>query len=110
MLGWAYFEATRQAIVADNRLQENGVTQEAAMANLKLTSPHDILSAYSRGLISSGDAIASLHLSGCRDLLIAMADAGHSLPRPPREELEAQVAGALPLLREALELAEADDA
>lgn len=69
---------------------------------MPLTSPHDILSAYSEGRLSSGEAIRRLHLDGYRDLIIAMADAGHPLPRPPRAELERQVAGALPLLRAAL--------
>lgn len=80
------------------------------MSDIPLTSPHDILSAYSHGAISSRDAISKLHFDGFRDLLIAMADAGHPLPRPPGDETEAQIAVALPLLRKALEDAEADDA
>ena len=67
-----------------------------------MTSPHDILSAYSRGEIGSGEAIRQLGLDGARDLLIAMADAGHPLPKPPQAELEQQVAEALPLLTAAL--------
>lgn len=67
-----------------------------------MPSPHDILSAYSRGRISQAEAIRRLHLDGARDLLIAMADAGHLLPRPSDAEIEAQVADALPLLRAAL--------
>jgi hypothetical protein len=35
---------------------------------MSLTSPHDILSVYSNGRISSGDAISKLHLDGYRDL------------------------------------------
>ncbi len=69
---------------------------------MSLTSPHDILSAYSKGLISSGDAISKLHLDGYRDLIIALADAGHNLPRPSDEEIESQVRAALPLLANAL--------
>jgi hypothetical protein len=65
-------------------------------------SPHDVLTAYSDGRISSGKAIALPHLDGYRDLFLAMCDAGHPLPKPPASELEAQVAAALPLLREAL--------
>jgi hypothetical protein len=68
-----------------------------------LTSPYDILSAHSQGLISSSDAVARLHLDGYRDLLIAMADAGHSLPRPSRPEIDRQLQDALPLLRAALQ-------
>jgi hypothetical protein len=77
---------------------------------MSLTSPHDILSAYSRGEICSGKAIGMLQLEGYRGLLIAMADAGHSLPRPSDEEIAAQLKVALPLLRDALERAEADRA
>jgi hypothetical protein len=69
---------------------------------MSLTSPHDILSAYSKGLISSGDAISKLHLDGYRDLIIALADAGHDFPRPSDEEIESQVRAALPLLAKAL--------
>jgi hypothetical protein len=69
---------------------------------MAMTSPHDVLTAYSEGRISSGKAIAALHLDGYRDLFIAMCDAGHPLPKPPAAELEAQVAAALPVLRAAL--------
>lgn len=69
---------------------------------MAMTSPHDILSAYSAGRISSRDAIWLLHLDGFRDLLIAMADAGHPLPGPSADEIERQVREALPLLRAAL--------
>jgi hypothetical protein len=67
-----------------------------------LTSPHDILSAYSRGHVSSGEAMAMLGLDGFVDLLVAMADAGHPLPRPSAAEVEAQLEAALPLLRSVL--------
>jgi len=77
---------------------------------MALTSPYDILHAYSQGRISSGEAICRLHLDGFRDLVIAMADAGHPLPRPPRAEVERQVQAALPLLRQALKPAESDRA
>ncbi|HMK89239.1 MAG TPA: hypothetical protein VK446_06355 [Methylocystis sp.] len=75
-----------------------------------LTSPHDILSAYSQGRISSFEAIHKLHLDGYRDLLLAMCDAGHSLPRPSKEEIEEQLREALPLLRAALKPLDAKDA
>lgn len=65
-------------------------------------SPHDIMSAYSQGRISQSEAISRLHLDGPWELLIAMADSGHPLPRPPEAEVRAQVAQALPLLRAAL--------
>jgi hypothetical protein len=67
-----------------------------------LTSPHDILSAYSRGQVSSGEAMAMLGLDGYAELLAAMADAGHPLPRPSAAEVEAQLETALPLLRSVL--------
>jgi len=69
---------------------------------MALTSPHDILSAYSQGRLASRQAIDMLHLDGYGALLVAMFDAGHELPRPPQAELEAQVAKALPLLQAAL--------
>jgi hypothetical protein len=65
-------------------------------------SPHDILTAYSKGEISSADAIFNLRFDGYRDLFLAMTDAGHPLPRPGKTELDRQVMAALPLLREAL--------
>jgi len=65
-------------------------------------SPHDILTDYSEGRISSVDAISRLRLDGYRQLLLAMTDVGHPLPRPPKVEVDEQVAVALPLLREAL--------
>lgn len=65
-------------------------------------TPHDILTAYSQGLISASEAIRRLHLDGARDLLIAMSDAGHALPKPPPHEIRRQVEDALPLLRAAL--------
>lgn len=70
---------------------------------MKLVTPHDVLSAYARSEIGSGEAIASLGLSGFRELIVAMADAGHRLPRPPEAETEAQVAAAMPLLLSVLD-------
>jgi hypothetical protein len=72
-------------------------------------SPHDVLTAYSKGQISSADAIFSLHLDGYRDLFLAVTDAGHPLPSPANTEANQQVMAALPLLREAL-IAEGEDA
>ena len=60
-------------------------------------SPHDVLSAYSEGRISSVEAIGALHLGGFRELLLAMSDVGHPMPRPPQDETDAQVAAALPI-------------
>jgi hypothetical protein len=67
-----------------------------------MSSPHDILTAYSEGRIAASEAIRRLNLDGARDLLIAVADAGYQLPQPSPEELKAQVADALPILRQAL--------
>jgi hypothetical protein len=67
-----------------------------------MATPFDILTAYSQGKLSPAEAIRRLHLDGARDLLIAVADAGHPLPRPTDEEVRTQVAEALPLLRAAL--------
>ena len=69
---------------------------------MALTSPHDVLSAYSQGHLSSGDAMAMLQLDGFWGLLAAMADAGHPLPRPSIEEVETQLETTLPLLRSVL--------
>jgi hypothetical protein len=77
---------------------------------MRLTSPYDILSAYSKGLISSRDAIKGLHLDGFRDLVIAIADAGHPLPQPSQAEIDGQLQDALPLLRAALQPLEDDRA
>jgi hypothetical protein len=65
-------------------------------------SPHDILTAYSSGKISSMEAIYKLRLDGYRDLLLAMTDAGHRLPRPDAAETDRQAAVARPLLQSAL--------
>lgn len=69
---------------------------------MALTSPHDILSAYSHGDVSSSEAMAMLGLGGYVDLLVAMTDAGHPLPRPSDDETETQLEAALPLLRSVL--------
>lgn len=69
---------------------------------MPLISPHDILSAYASAEIGSGEAIAMLGLDGYRSLVVAMADAGHPLPRPPAAEVEAQLETALPMLRSVL--------
>jgi hypothetical protein len=81
----------------------------ASAAKERAMSPHDILTAYSKGQISSADAIFRLRLDGYRDLFLAMTDAGHPLPRPAKAEIDQQVIAALPLLREAL-IEEGEDA
>lgn len=63
---------------------------------------YEILQAYSGGRLSSGRAIAALDLEGHRELLIAVARADLSLPKPPPDEVREQVDAALPLLRAAL--------
>lgn len=73
-------------------------------------SPHDILTDYSEGRISSAEAIDMLHLDSYRTLVLAMADVGHPLPRPPQNEIDEQVGFALPLLRDALIVQESEDA
>ncbi|SFM29314.1 hypothetical protein [Methylobacterium pseudosasicola] len=65
---------------------------------MKLVTPHDVLSAYAQAEIGSDVAVSSLGLNGFRDLIVAMADAGHRLPRPSQAETEAQVDSAIPLL------------
>ncbi|MEL6064658.1 MULTISPECIES: hypothetical protein [unclassified Methylobacterium] len=65
---------------------------------MDLVTPHDVLSAYAQAEISADDAIASLGLNGVRDLILAMAEAGHHLPRPAEADVEAQLAAAMPLL------------
>jgi DNA-binding FadR family transcriptional regulator len=40
--------------------------------------------------------------------MLALADAGHALPRPSGQEIEERLRVALPLLREALRRAETD--
>jgi hypothetical protein len=69
---------------------------------MALTSPHDVLSAYSHGDVSSGEAMAMLGLGGYLDLFVAMTDAGHPLPKPSDDEIAAQLEAALPLLRSVL--------
>jgi hypothetical protein len=65
-----------------------------------VTSPHDILTAYSESRISGHEAMQLLHLDGYRDLLIAMCDSGREMPRrPPQEELDAEVEAAVPILQ-----------
>ena len=65
---------------------------------MDLLTPYDVLSAYSRAEISSDDAVVALGLDGFRELVVAMADAGHPLPRPHEDEVEAQLDAAMPLL------------
>ena len=67
-----------------------------------MNTPYQVLSAYSQGRISASQAMNLLHLADRYELLAAMADMGHPLPRPPPEEVEAQVQAAMPILRRAL--------
>lgn len=67
-----------------------------------MASPHDVLSAYSRGEISASEAMDMLGLEDRWELLIAMADAGHEPPKPPPDEVRRQVEAAMPLLKAAL--------
>ena len=62
----------------------------------------DILTDYSQGRMSAGQAIHALDLDGRLELLVATVGAGLTPPRPPPEEVERQVAAAVPLLRAAL--------
>ncbi|TXN48596.1 hypothetical protein [Methylobacterium sp. WL7] len=64
---------------------------------MRLITPHDVLPAYSRGAIGSGEAIVALGVNGFLDLIVAMADAGHRLPRPAEAAIEAQLDTAMPL-------------
>lgn len=52
----------------------------------------DTLLAYSRGLLSRREAIRRLGLRDSADLLVALGDAGLSMPLPPADELENQAA------------------
>lgn len=69
---------------------------------MRLTSPHNVLSAYSRGQIGSLEAQAMLGLDSHRDLVIAMVDVGHALPKPSADEIAAQVDATYDLLRSVL--------
>lgn len=75
---------------------------------MRLTSPHNVLSAYSRGQIGSLESQAMLRLDSHRDLVIAMVDAGHALPKPSMNEVEAQVDATYDLLRSVLIMDRAD--
>jgi HD-like signal output (HDOD) protein len=50
------------------------------------------LLAYSRGLMSRREAIRRLGLRDSADLLVALGDAGLSMPLPPANDLEDQAA------------------
>lgn len=101
---WSAVAAGRDLKHSDGRFPAlaSGQRPDRRPFGVGLMSPHDILTDYSNGRISSSRAAALLHLDGYRELLIAMCDAGHPLPRPSEEEIDAQVAAALPLLMAAL--------
>lgn len=52
----------------------------------------DPLLAYSRGLLSRREAIRRLGLRDSADLLVALGDAGLSMPLPADQDLENQAA------------------
>ena len=70
----------------------------------KLITTAEFLEAYSQGDIGSREAMQGIGVDGFRELLDAMADNGHPLPRGRGQEalVEVEVAKALPLLAEAL--------
>jgi len=70
----------------------------------KLITAADFLQAYSEGRIGSRDAMRGIGVDSFRDLLNAMADCGWRLPRGRgrEDEVEREVAEALPMLAEAL--------
>jgi hypothetical protein len=66
---------------------------------LPLYTPHQILTAYSRGRLGVDEAAARLGLQGYRELAIAMADAELPLPGTDRSTIDTQAAGAADVLR-----------
>ena len=64
----------------------------------------EFLQAYSDGLIDSREAMDGIGVDSFRDLLNAMVDCGFRLPRGRgrEEQVEREVADALPMLAEAL--------
>ena len=64
----------------------------------------EFLQAYSDGLIDSRKAMDGIGVDSFRDLLNAMVDCGFRLPRGRgrEEQVEREVADALPMLAEAL--------
>ena len=79
-------------------------TQGAGMKKLITTADH--LKAYSRGEISSRDAINGIGASGYRELLHVMCDCGIPLPRGNGQERDvaAEVEDVVPLLKRQLDL------
>lgn len=71
----------------------------------RLITTSQFLEAYSAGSIGSHEAMQGIGVDSFRDLLNAMADGGHSLPRGRGREkqIAREIAEALPLLTEALE-------
>ena len=72
----------------------------------KLITTADHLKAYSRGEISSRDAINGIGASGYRELLEVMCECGVPLPRGngQEKEVEAEVEDVVPLLKRQLDL------
>ena len=72
----------------------------------KLITTADHLKAYSRGEISSRDAINGIGASGYRKLLKVMCECGVPLPRGSGQEKEvaAEVEDVVPLLKRQLDL------
>lgn len=76
----------------------------------KLITAAEFLQAYSEGRIGSREAMRGIGVDSFRDLLNAMADCGWGLPRGRgrEDEVEREVAEALPMLAEALGLPVSD--
>ncbi len=72
----------------------------------RLITAAEFLQAYSEGRIDSREAMDGIGVASFRDLLNAMVDCGFRLPRGRgrEEQVEREVAEALPMLAEALGL------
>jgi len=72
----------------------------------KLITAAEFLQAYSDGRISSREAMHGIGANSFRDLLNAMVDCGFRLPRGRgrEEQVEHEVARALPMLAKALDV------
>ena len=70
----------------------------------RLITAAEFLRAYSEGRIDSREAMDGIGVDSFRDLLTAMVDCGFRLPRGRgrEEQVEREVAEALPMLAEAL--------
>ena len=63
-----------------------------------LTTTH-VIESFMAGKISREEAMQCMHMRSYSELLNALADRGFAPPKPPQDQVEAELEAAMPILR-----------